>query len=40
VGETARKKFLEWHADKVKENCVFDFQKELLEYCDSDVDIL
>ncbi|XP_066248831.1 uncharacterized protein [Euwallacea similis] len=35
-----RKKFLEWHTDRVKENYVFDFQKELVEYCNSDVDIL
>ena len=34
------KQCLQWHADKVKENYVFDFQKEFLEYCDSDVDIL
>jgi DNA polymerase type B, organellar and viral. len=38
--KTARKMFLEWHAAKVNENYVFDFQKEFLEYCDSDVDIL
>jgi len=37
---TARKQFLKWHATKVKENCVFNFQKEFLEYCDSGVDIL
>ena len=38
--KTARERFLKWHAVKVKENYVFDFQKEFLEYCDSDVDIL
>jgi hypothetical protein len=38
--KTARKEFLKWHAVKVKENYVFEFQKEFLEYCDSDVDIL
>lgn len=37
---TARKQFLKWHASKVKENYIFDFQKEFFEYCDSDVDIL
>jgi len=37
---TARKQFLKWHANKVKENYVFNFQKEFFEYCDSDVDIL
>ena len=29
-----------WHADQVRRNVVFDFQKELEEYCKSDVDIL
>ena len=29
-----------WHADQVQRNVVFDFQKELEEYCKSDVDIL
>jgi len=38
--KTVQKKFLKWHAAKVKENYVSDFQKEFLEYCDSDVDIL
>jgi hypothetical protein len=38
--KTARQEFLKWHAAKVKENYVFDFQKEFIEYCDSDVDIL
>lgn len=36
----ARKKFLEWITNRVKENYVFDFRKELVEYCNSDVDIL
>jgi hypothetical protein len=40
--KTAREKFLlvKLHAAKVEENYVFDFQKEFLEYCDSDIDIL
>ena len=38
--EDERKAFLEWHNTRVKENYVFDFQKELIEYCRSDVDIL
>lgn len=38
--KSAREKFMKWHAEKVKENYVFDFQKEFLEYCDSNVDIL
>ena len=33
-------KFLKWHEERVNENYVFDFKKEILEYCRSDVDIL
>ena len=29
-----------WHAEQVRNNVVFDFQKELEDYCKSDVDIL
>ena len=29
-----------WHAEQVRNNVVYDFQKELEEYCKSDVDIL
>ena len=36
-----RENFLKWYDEKVKNNYVFDFQKEILEYCRSDdVDIL
>ncbi|XP_072400380.1 uncharacterized protein [Diabrotica undecimpunctata] len=35
-----RETFLKWHAERVQEAYVFDFQKELHAYCDSDVDIL
>ena len=35
-----RKKFLKWYEESVSENCVFDFKKEIVEYCRSDVDIL
>ena len=35
-----RTKFLKWYDDRVSEKYVFDFQKEFLEYCRSDVDIL
>ena len=35
-----RKKFLQWYQDRVSENYVFDFKKELEDYCRSDVDIL
>ena len=33
-------KFLKWYDDRVSENYVFDFHKEILEYCRSDLDIL
>ena len=35
-----RKAFDEWYQARVDENYVFDFKKELREYCRSDVDIL
>ena len=35
-----RSKFLKWYEECVSENYVFDFKKEILEYCWSDVDIL
>ena len=35
-----RTKFLKWYDNRVSENYVFDFQKEIIEYCRSDVDIL
>ena len=35
-----RTKFLKWYEERVNENYVFDFKKEILEYCRSDVDIL
>ena len=35
-----RTRFLKWYDDRVSENYIFDFQKEILEYCRSDVDIL
>ena len=31
---------LTWHEEQVRNNTVFDFQKELEDYCKSDVDIL
>jgi len=36
----ARKKFLEWYLQNVQENYIFDMEKEIVEYCRSDVDIL
>ena len=35
-----RSKCLKWYEERVSENYVFDFKKEILEYCRSDVDIL
>ena len=35
-----RTKFLKWYNDRVNENYVFNFNKELIKYCRSDVDIL
>ncbi|CAH1106576.1 unnamed protein product [Psylliodes chrysocephalus] len=38
--EENRKNLLEWHSKRIAENYVFDFQKEIISYCMSDVDIL
>ena len=35
-----REKFMTWHQEQTDNNYVFDFQKEILKYCRSDVDIL
>ncbi|XP_061190399.1 uncharacterized protein LOC133198307 [Saccostrea echinata] len=35
-----RQEFLKWYDAKITSGVVFDFQKEMLEYCRSDVDIL
>ena len=35
-----RSKFMKWYQECVSENYVFDFKKEILEYCQSDIDIL
>ena len=32
--------FPKWYEDRVSENYVFDFQKEIIKYCRFDVDIL
>ena len=40
MDKNAREKFLKQHAEKIKENYVFDFQKEFVEYCEADVNIL
>ena len=36
----AREAFLAWHKDQVESNYLFDFKKEIIKYCRSDVDIL
>lgn len=35
-----REQFLTWYAQKVASNAVFNFQEELLKYCESDVQLL
>ncbi|CAH2021037.1 unnamed protein product [Acanthoscelides obtectus] len=38
--EDTREKLLKWHGEREAEGYVFDFQKEIVEYCISDVEIL
>ncbi len=40
MGSEDREEFLRWHKEKVSEGYVFNFKKELRDYCRSDVDIL
>ena len=40
MSEKKREKFLAWHAEKIRSAAIFDFQKELLLYCQSDVQVL
>ena len=35
-----RKAFVAWHKEQVESNYLFDFQKEIVKYCRSDVDIM
>ena len=35
-----REAFMAWHQEQVENNYVFDFRKEIVKYCRSDVDIL
>ena len=35
-----RQAFMTWHQEQVENNYVFDFRKEIIKYCRSDVDIL
>ena len=37
---TEREAFIAWHQEQVENNYVFDFRKEIIKYCHSDVDIL
>ena len=36
----AREAFLTWHKEQVESDYLFDFEKEIIKYCRSDVDIL
>lgn len=38
--EKGKEQFDVWYDEQVKSNYIFDFQKEIVEYCISDVDIL
>ena len=35
-----RKAFIAWHDEQVENNYLFDFRKEIIKYCRSDVDIM
>ena len=35
-----REAFIAWHSEQVENNYVFDFRKEIIKYCRSDVDIM
>ena len=37
---TERKAFIAWHNEQVENNYLFDFRKEIIKYCRSDVDIM
>ena len=38
--EKKQNEFIAWHEKLVKENYIFDFQKEMYKYCSQDVTIL
>nr|XP_022331705.1 uncharacterized protein LOC111129543 [Crassostrea virginica] len=40
MSREGRKEFFAWYDAKIKSKDIFDFQKEMLAYCRSDVDIL
>lgn len=38
--EEKKKELIRWHSDQVRQNVVFDFKQELMDYCKSDVALL
>lgn len=40
MSDTDRSAFLNWHRAQIEKGAVFDFSREIVEYCRSDVDIL
>lgn len=38
--ESERSELVKWHTEKIDEKYIFDIQKEFVEYCISDVEIL
>ena len=38
--EEKKKELIRWHSGQVRQNVVFDFKQELLDYCKSDVQLL
>ena len=40
MSTTDRASFLRWHSEKTESDAVFNFRKEMEDYCRSDVDIL
>lgn len=37
---SARNSFLNWHTEQLQNKTIFNMQKEIVEYCVSDVEIL
>ena len=40
MNDKKRKEFMTWYQQKVESNATFNFQEELLAYCESDVKLL
>lgn len=40
MNDKKRKEFMSWYQQKVESNATFNFQEELLAYCESDVKLL